>query len=432
MSQPLTSLQRAAPFALAAALLALQSNALAQSGPVRSYSKPLAELSEPYTSVRGVRELADGRAVVVDPRDKIVQIVDFKTGRVVMVGREGSGPNEYQMPSSAFALPGDSTLIPDVLNSRFLLLGAGGKPAGTWSPAAVAASGAGAAPRIVTRAAPPAARRAGAASGPSFVMGGPGGPMSMLSTRAVDAQGRVYGAGAPIVIGPNGPQGADSVPITRTARKTMVSDTVAWLQIPKGNAQVSGGAGNMNIRIGGTPFAAEDGWTVLPDGRVAVVRHANYQLEVYPASGKGAPLRGAPVKTPPLRVGNAEKEAWRESRRSAGQMAIAVTQDGASSRRTQASAAPMQQPEPDSWPAVLPAFQGNQVFSASNVQIWVGRYRAANDANSRFDVFEDTGKHVGQVVFPARTSVVGFGKGVVYTVRMDEDDLQYLQRFALQ
>ncbi len=421
------SFRRAAPLALASAITSPLLIASGQSVPVRTYSKPLAELVEPYTSVRGVRELSDGRVVIVDPRDKVVQLVDFKTGRATTIGREGSGPGEYQMPMSAFALPGDSTLIADVLNSRFLLLGPGGKLGGSWSPVSVASSS----PRTITRAGAPSERGVGGQA-VSFAVGGPGGPISMMSTRGVDAQGRVYGAGAPIVIGPNGPEAADSVPIMRTVRRTMISDTVAWLQLPKRNAQVSGGAGNVNIRIGGSPFAPEDGWTVLPDGRVAVVRHANYQVEIFPAAGRGAPLRGAPVRTPTLRVGAAEKEAWRESRRSAGAMAIAVTRDGASGGRTQTSAAPMQQPEPDSWPAVLPAFQGSQVYAASNGQIWVGRHRAASDKTPRFDVFDATGKHVGQVVFPPRTNVVGFGKGTVYTVRVDEDDLQYLQRFALQ
>jgi hypothetical protein len=61
----------------------------------------------------------------------------------------------------------------------------------------------------------------------------------------------------------------------------------------------------------------------------------------------------------------------------------------------------------------------------------VGRYRAASDRNPRYDVFDATGKLTGQVVFPPRTRIVGFGKGVVYTVRADEDDLQYLQKWAM-
>src|SRR5690606_19388607 len=103
--------------------------------PTKSLTKPLAELSEPFTSVRGVRELADGRVIVADQRDKVVQLVDFKTGRATKIGREGSGPNEYQVPMNAIALPGDSTMIFDALNTRFFMLGPGGSLAGTWSPA---------------------------------------------------------------------------------------------------------------------------------------------------------------------------------------------------------------------------------------------------------------------------------------------------------
>ena len=81
---------------------------------------------------------------------------------------------------------------------------------------------------------------------------------------------------------------------------------------------------------------------------------------------------------------------------------------------------------------MLPAFQASQVYALPNGQLWVGRYRAASDQTPRYDVFDAAGKPVGQVTFPPRTTVVGFGKGVVYTVRIDEDDLQYLQRYTLQ
>lgn len=392
--------------------------ALAQQS-ARTYYKPVAELIEPYSGVRGVRELADGRVIVTDTRDKVVQLADFKTGRASTIGREGSGPNEYQMPVFAFALPGDSTMIADPMNSRFLLLGPGGRLAGTWIPAAGAA---------------PAPAPRPAAGGPAFAVGGAGGPMALLQARAVDSQGRLYTTGSPIVAGPDGPRQADSVPLTRINRKSMAADTIAWLKLPKGAATATSSGNNVSIRIGGGPFSAQDGWSVLPDGRVVVVRHANYQVEVYPASGAGAPVRGAPVKVTPIRVGEAEKDAYRESMRSNAPIGMAVTQQsgsgGATVTRREAVSIP--QNEPTEWPAVLPAFQYTQVHALPNGQIWVGRYRAASDKNPRFDVFDATGKHTGQVVFPPRTNVIGFGKGVVYTVRIDDDDLQYLQRYALQ
>ena len=395
--------------------------------PTKSLTKPLAELSEPFTAIRGVRELADGRVIVADPRDKVVQLVDFKTGRATRIGREGSGPNEYQMPMNAFALPGDSTMIFDALNSRFFMLGPGGSLAGTWTPASDA-------PRAAAASVAPRPAAGGGGAGATFVAGGSGGGLSLMGARVVDAQGRLYLPGARFVPGPDGrPQPADSVSVLRMRRPGGSADTVAWTRVPKNNASITttGGGGNTNVsmRIVLQPFSAEDGWSVFPDGRVAVVRAGDYHVDIYPASGRGAPVRGAPVRYTPVRVTDAEKEAWREARRASPPMAIAVTSDGGAARTTRSVSAPPVQ-EPDSWPAVMPAFQTNQVHALPNGQLWVGRYTPASEKNPRFDVFDATGKHTGQVVLPPRTSIVGFGKGVIYTVRTDDDDLQYLQRFA--
>ena len=48
----------------------------------------------------------------------------------------------------------------------------------------------------------------------------------------------------------------------------------------------------------------------------------------------------------------------------------------------------------------------------------------------RSDVFSPAGKLTGTVALPKRTRIVGFGNGgAIYTIRSDEDELQYLQRF---
>ena len=66
---------------LATALVAFATPALAQNVPTRTLSKPDAEYSEPFTQVTGVRELKDGRLIVIDPRDKTVQVVDMRLPR---------------------------------------------------------------------------------------------------------------------------------------------------------------------------------------------------------------------------------------------------------------------------------------------------------------------------------------------------------------
>ena len=46
-----------------------------------------------------------------------------------------------------------------------------------------------------------------------------------------------------------------------------------------------------------------------------------------------------------------------------------------------------------------------------------------------YDVFDGAGTLVRQVTLRPRSRVVGFGNGTVYLVRLDEDDLQYLERY---
>ena len=38
---------------------------------------------------------------------------------------------------------------------------------------------------------------------------------------------------------------------------------------------------------------------------------------------------------------------------------------------------------------------------------------------------------IGRIGFPPRTRLAGFGNATVYAVRLDEDDLQYLERWTL-
>ena len=91
--------------------LSISSAAPVAAQTTRSFAKPEAEFSEPFSQIVGVRELKDGRVVVADLKDKVVQLVDLKSGVASKIGREGSGPGEYALPVGLFALPADTTLI---------------------------------------------------------------------------------------------------------------------------------------------------------------------------------------------------------------------------------------------------------------------------------------------------------------------------------
>jgi hypothetical protein len=367
----------------------------------RLLTKPDAEFAEPFTSVNGVRELNDGRVVVIDSRDKIVQVVDFKSGAAVKVGREGSGPGEYAFPMRLVPLPGDSSGVYDMLNSRMLVVLPNGKPG-----------------PFVTIEQPQAS--------------GPGGGMVRIggaSPRFADGRGRLYWTGPAFAPG-NGdgpPKSADSVPVLRYDRGTRKTDTLAWVRVPKNNVQTSGGSGNMQVRIGvSNPFAPRDEWGVTPDGRVMVLRSPEYRVELYGPTGRTATNTIAYDR---VKVTEKHKEQWRESRKQQTSMMVTVN-NGQRSVRT--GPPPADMPDPSDWPDVMPPFLENAVFIAPNGMLWIHRTRAANDETPNYDVLDASGKVAMKVELPKGARLVGVGNGVVYATRTDEDDLQYLQRFRVQ
>jgi hypothetical protein len=80
-----------------------------QSIPTRTLASPETEFATPFTQIAGVRELRDGRVILIDERDRVVQLLDLASGTATTIGRQGSGPGEYRLPIAIFALSGDST-----------------------------------------------------------------------------------------------------------------------------------------------------------------------------------------------------------------------------------------------------------------------------------------------------------------------------------
>src|SRR5690606_21565389 len=103
----------------------------AQSIPLTRLGQPVVEFDVELSQVTGLRELSDGRIVVLDARERIVHLLDPRTRSATRIGGEGSGPGEYLRPNAILALPNDTTLISDFGNTRYLVLGAGGRVLGT-------------------------------------------------------------------------------------------------------------------------------------------------------------------------------------------------------------------------------------------------------------------------------------------------------------
>jgi hypothetical protein len=83
------------------------------------------------------------------------------------------------------------------------------------------------------------------------------------------------------------------------------------------------------------------------------------------------------------------------------------------------------------FPEFKPPFVANQVLAAGDGTVWVQRSGAA-DAPPQYDVFDRRGELVRQVVLPESVRVVGFGRGIVYVSRTDDDGLQWLGKYDLQ
>lgn len=386
---------------------------LAAQGAPRTLPAPNATFEEPFSSVGvgTVRELGDGRVIVSDARDKVVQRIDLRTGQAVAIGREGAGPQEFGMPMRVFAAPGDTTLLYDPLNTRYLVIGPDAKPINTFR----------------TESETPA--RAGGPGGGRVTFGGG------LFARATDSRGRLYGEGSPLSFDAEGrPKSADSAAVVRYDRGTRRLDTLAYVKLPAMNMQMSGGANNQRIMIGGSnPLTPRDEWTVFPDGRVAIVRAGDYHVDWIMPNGT---KRSTPaVRYTPVRMTAAEIRYEEELRNAAraNQMSIMMTNDGGSTRRTAqmgpAAGAPPLEPLTD-WPEVKPPFRSGfqSVLARPNGELWVRRTEGASAKGTLYDVFNTAGTLAYQVRVQDGWTLVGFGNGTVYTTRKDEDDLVYLQR----
>jgi hypothetical protein len=109
--------------ALFTALACAMSSGLAAQRPTIIKLPPAdARLETAFTAITSIRELSDGRIIVSDPRDLQLIIADFRSRRVQPISRKGAGPGEYGMAGPARPLSGDSSLLVDFMQRRWLLL----------------------------------------------------------------------------------------------------------------------------------------------------------------------------------------------------------------------------------------------------------------------------------------------------------------------
>ena len=355
---------------------------------VTTLSAPEVEFAEPFSNLSGLRELSDGRVVVSDRLEKAVRVLDLRRGTFHEIGRVGSGPGEFQMPGALLPLPADSTLLVDFGNMRLTVI----EPSGRM-----------------------------------------GKSLSMLSSigelrnpSGVDRTGRLYfTAMGGLRPGSDGPP--DSVAILGWDRASDAADTLAMLPSPESTVSMrsSGGGGGFSLR-GISPLAPRHGWAVDADGRIAVVWPEDYHVEWI--DPRGSRHVSPPVRYVPVPVTEEDKKAWAEGMANATGVMMAVGGEGGGGART------IRMPRPDpadmAWPAVKPPFEASEIQFAPDGSLWVERY-VKHGAPSAVDVFDREGRLAGQIIYPQGRRFLGFGDGVVYLVRKDADDLEWLERYRI-
>ena len=89
---------------------------------VRSIGAPEFAFDSAFSRVSALRELLDGRVVVMNSKERSVYLLNPKTRAGSSIGRQGTGPGEYTRPNGLVSLRGDSLLVADVGNNRYLIL----------------------------------------------------------------------------------------------------------------------------------------------------------------------------------------------------------------------------------------------------------------------------------------------------------------------
>jgi hypothetical protein len=340
----------------------------AQPVPTVKLNPANATLREEFSnlSISAVRELRDGRVLVVETGSvSRLVVADFVTNTVTSIGRKGSGPGEFDVAASIFALAGDSTLMLGGMSRWLVLDGA----------------------RIVATTKPD----------------DPG----LLAARAMILG--VDHRGAVLSFVPGASSG-DSSAIGLVSRRTGTITPIVKLAV--GVEPGYPPRDRKGERINGTRgawVAAGEMSCLFPDGWVAVARLNPYRVDW--RSPDGTWTRGSALPVPVVRIDEREKRAYmtRVAKRSGDPV-------------QPASAYP-------SWPTTVPPFDRfPPPLAAPDGKVLIARTPTADHPEMRYDIIDRAGRLERQLVLGANERILGFGARSVYVAVTDDDGVQRIER----
>ncbi len=349
-------------------------------------------LREAFSAIDAVRELENGGVIVLDSHERALWYVDSSLGTRTIIGRNGSGPGEYGLPTRLIGLPGDRTLVFDQLNSRHLLLT--GRQIDEHFVDATGAHPIGAPPS-----------------------------RTPVPVRA-DGRGRLYGQQWLMRAAGRGAGAIDTMLVLRWPNTgSWRVDTVARMALRYRPAAV-GSASGLSTNGDRGAFRSENSWTVTEGGQVAMVFVDPYAVEW---AGDATEKVRWELPNQRLRVDDALKTEWMEYV-GAPRVSIAVTGSGANRQAGVVMRRPGTPAEP-SWPEYMPPFLGGAVLSGPDETVWIRRTTAVSRAG-RYDIVDGRGV-ARMLTIPRNVRIVGFGRHFVYGSRVDDDGLAHLLRFRV-
>lgn len=324
-------------------------------------------VAEPFNMIRRVRELQDGRVLVVDRGARAVFLVDPKDGSIRQVGRQGEGPSEYRAPVEIVPLGGDSSLLVDASLRRWHILD-GERIVNTMSWSA----------RVLRMLGPDVVGADALGAVVAAVQ-----PEAYLNLRPGERRALVRGRFANPRIDTLAMLALTSAPVARVERMGIMY----YLE---------------------NPLATEEQAVHFVDGWTAVARVDPYRVEWI--DPRGRLTAGMTVKEEAVSANEAERNA-----------AIARRWFVPGYKGPRWSAADFK-----GWPESVPAFERDAVLAGPGGVLLVRRTPTLQSAGQVYDIFHRTGGRVSRLVLGKGQRVVGAGRGAIFVVEHDADGLELL------
>jgi hypothetical protein len=385
----------------------------AQETPERTLGEPTVIGAEPFRNIASVRELSDGRLLVVErgPLDALtrgmmsafvargarggrggrggrgagpdsasprpeppharVLVFDAKLQGATPVGEEGTAPGDYQQPQTLIRDAADTTLLLDLGRGDLAVIDPNARIVGT-KPV-------------------------------------PGGGAALLGIGgiAIDHAGRLLFESREQVTR-NTPRGmesgfADSTAITAFDFRTEATIPVAHVRVAGTTALMeadSSAPGRMKMHAKMVPFPVIDDWVMMPDGTLAIIRGSDLHIDWIAPNGKMRSTR--PIAYARQEVSDSDKALFRHR--------IGLTD----SMPMLFGRLSITEAEPDSFPHFKPPFSTRDAKAALDGTIWIPSKIISPAAPAGYAIIGPDGRVREIVHFAKGQRLLGFGKGVAY------------------